>query len=76
MVRELERAPAGLTRFKVACRNFDPAPATKYVLARDEASARDHYLAVTGLAARVERLKANGAEKVEPPLLAVTRLPD
>lgn len=77
VVDPLSRAPNGFQRFKVVCRNYTPRP-VKYVLAKagDEKSAKDCYLKATGLDAELKRLADAGVKDAEPPMLAVTALPD
>lgn len=72
-----DRAPqdGSAKRFKVRCTNYEPRTAL-YILAEDEASARECYLAEKGIAGEIQRLKESGAEKIEPPQLTVTVLPD
>lgn len=76
--KELERAPKGVTRFKVRATNYSPRP-TRYILALDEDSAREHYLKVEKLDVLVAKLKRQAgpkADDVEAPDLAVTVLSD
>lgn len=77
VVKELARVEAGsgLTRFKISCSNYTPQP-RKYILARDEASARECYLKVTKLGETMEKLRKNGHKDLEPADLVVTVLPD
>lgn len=77
VVPELARVEAGsgLTRYKIDCRNYTPQP-RKYVLAKDEDSARECYLSATKLGDTLTRLKKNGVKDIEPPDLVVTALPD
>jgi hypothetical protein len=76
VVEALERTPdkARALRFKIRCNNYHPQP-TRYVLAKDEASAKDCYLKANGLDKLLEKLKAAGGV-VEPPDLIVTVLAD
>lgn len=80
VVPQLARATPGTTRVKVRCRNYDPRNETLYVLvAAGKDPAKDavaHYLAVTGIAAEVEALKAAGVKDVEAPLPVAVVLPD
>lgn len=66
-VPELARVDAGcgLKRYKIACTDQASQP-RRYVLAKDEASAREHYL-------KSLNLNGNG---LESPTLVVTTLPD
>lgn len=78
LVRELERAPAGQTRFKVGCRNYGPRK-TRYMIAADEDQARAFYLEVEKLGELLARLRKNAgakADEVEQPELVVTQLAD
>lgn len=50
LIHQNERAPSGLRRYKIRALDMGDQP-TRYVLAADEASARDHYLKTTGLKA-------------------------
>lgn len=80
VVGQLERAPAGVRRFKVRCGNYQPHK-VRYILAQpsDEAGVRACYLKVEGLDRDIERLrKVAGAKsaEVEEPDLIITELAD
>lgn len=78
VITQLERAPnRSLSRFKIRCNNYHPQK-TRYILAKDEASAKACYLAANGLDKLIEKLKKStpAGEKVEEPDLAVTELED
>jgi hypothetical protein len=70
-----ERAPEGLTRFKVYCENYHPAR-PRYILATSEAQARTFYLDASGLAGIYAKLKDRKARDVEEPTLVVVKMPD
>lgn len=69
-----ERAPAGLTRYKIVCRGYGECGgfAPRYILAANEQQAREHYLYVTGLAGMVARMGKDAPD----PELVVRRQPD
>lgn len=76
---QLDRAPAGLKRFKIVARNYHPQ-AIRYILAKTEEDATACYLKVQKLDERLARLKKQAGPKaeddVEPVDLAITELPD
>lgn len=74
VVRGTERAPDGLTRYRVRCANYGPQPA-RYILARDRDEAKEHYLSVQRIDALLARLEKSG-QKPEPPELVVVALED
>jgi hypothetical protein len=62
-------------RFKLRCTNYEASP-VRYVLARSEKEAREHYLESEGLNRQLAQLQEDGVEKAEKPRLSVTVLPD
>lgn len=66
------RATPGLVRFRVRADDSYGQQPARYVLARDEEEAKEHYL--KGLA--IDRLMARLGEDAPDPMLSVTRLPD
>lgn len=78
--KELERAPKGVTRFKVRAANY-PSHKTLYVLAKDKGDAPDEdaaktcYLAASGLGSHVAKLKT-ATSTPDDPMLVVTVLAD
>lgn len=66
-VHQNERAPAGLVRFKVSARNFNPRP-VRYILARTEAEARQCYVESTGLDFDRARMQAESEAALEQDL--------
>lgn len=78
VIKPIERAPKGLKRFKVRCLNWaPPVRPTKYIMARDEASAVKCYLEATGLMKELERTaKAKDRDEYEKPDMWVKELPD
>lgn len=79
VISPLERAGDGARRYKVRCNNYTPRP-IRYILARSEQEAREHYLTVatdlSQVLARLERTRRDGDLPVEPADLVVTVLPD
>ena len=79
VVNQFERAPAGLCRYKIACRNYTPQ-ATRYILSTPdkagETEARRLYVQVQGLDRLLREMARNGRDEIEPPALVVTRLAD
>lgn len=76
IVDQLVRAPAGLTRYKIRCDNYDSRFKTaRYILAEDETQAREFFTVASGLDEHRERLKTDGIE-TQPPRLIVSRLAD
>lgn len=80
LCKPTDRVPkgAGISRYKIACRNYTPQP-TRYVVAQDEDSAVDCYLRSTKLHDTITRLKKRAganADEVEAPELAITVLED
>ena len=78
VLKQTERAPRGLTRFKIRCNNYSPKP-IKYILAKDEDQARGCYTSAVGIDNEIARLTKNAGEKgvkPEPADLVVTQLPD
>lgn len=75
VVHPLERAPAGLVRFKVACLNYSPQP-SKYILAKTEADAVGHYRTVTKLDVLMAKLQGKRAEPVDDPAIVCVALAD
>lgn len=76
VVGQRARAPEGLKRFKIRCTNMGAVGAPRYILAANEAEARQHYLRVQRIDEQIRRLQESGQEKIEPPLLVVVALPD
>jgi len=86
VIKPIERAPEGTTRYKVRVENWGAGGAhpSRYILAKkgDEKSARELYLKETRIAEKVERekaaLKAAGMsdERLEPVRFVVVELPD
>jgi hypothetical protein len=77
VVNALDRAPnkgRAPFRFKARSNNYHPQK-TRYILANDEASARDCFLKTNGLDKQLEKLKANGATP-EPVDVVITQLED
>lgn len=70
-----ERAPEGLTRFKIYCDNYHPMR-TRYILARTAEEARAFYLDASGLVSTVGRLKEKRVRDVEEPGVVVKAMPD
>jgi len=55
-VHQNERAPSGLKRFKVRATNYGHEQQYRYVLARSQKEAEQHYVKATGLGAVIENL--------------------
>lgn len=77
-VRPIERAPVGLSRYKVRCTSVAESP-THYVLARSEEQAKKFYVEAHGLDKLTEKVKERDGNEVEVKVevkVAIKRLPD
>jgi hypothetical protein len=76
-VSQLERAPEGLKRFKVHGHvgAFAHSP-DMYVLARNEAEAREFYVKAQGLADPADRRAAKSGEPPDPDIVHLKQLDD
>ena len=77
VVDQLDRAPRGLVRYKVMCRNYLPQD-VRYILAEpgQAEAVKAHYLEVSGLDRLLEKLAKKKNITPEGPDLNVTELPD
>lgn len=80
VVNQLDRVPAGskARRFKTRVTNYDGFRATKYVLALDATTARDHHVEAIGLSGYLKTLREAGVKEAElpPPQVLAVELPD
>lgn len=74
VIHSSERAPAGLTRFKIRAENHHPRQ-IRYVLAENEQDARKEYAKAEGFEAAQAAARKRGHE-LAPLEMVVTALPD